>query len=121
MNDRGGFIDLLNSATYRAALDENNNLLCASCESGGDSRITPIIADRFPPKRSTNYLPSVAKSTPTFTHLELFGHRDLTYRWSQQDFLDELAEERAKIQFEFRLGIYWKRLKQIRGGENNDY
>lgn len=105
--------------TYRAALDENNNLTAFHVNAGGISE-SPLFANRFPAGAIDNYL---AESWTIESHISTGAFRAPRSNFiagAEQSFLDELAEEMGKDPIQFRLDML-KRAKDNPVGENNDY
>lgn len=107
------------SATYRAALDENNNLLAFHVKAGGIPE-TPLHANRFPAGAIDNYLAEAWDIPSNITIGAFRAPRSNFIAGAEQSFLDELAEEMGKDPIEFRLELL-KRAETIPVGENNDY
>src|SRR5690606_6182882 len=81
--------------TYRAALDENNNLTAFHVNAGGISE-SPLFANRFPAGAVDNYL---AESWTIESHISTGAFRAPRSNFiagAEQSFLDELAEEMGK-------------------------
>lgn len=107
------------SATYRAALDENNNLLAFHVKAGGIPE-TPLHANRFPAGAIDNYLAEAWDIPSNITIGAFRAPRSNFIAGAEQSFLDELAEEMGKDPIEFRLELL-KRAETNPVGENNDY
>ena len=107
------------SATYRAALDENNNLLALHVKAGGIPE-SPIHANRFPAGALDNYLAEGWQIESNITIGAFRAPRSNFIAGAEQSFLDELAEEMGKDPIEFRLELL-KRAETNPVGENNDY
>ena len=107
------------SATYRAALDENNNLLALHVKAGGIPE-SPIHANRFPAGAIDNYLAEGWQIESNITIGAFRAPRSNFIAGAEQSFLDELAEEMGKDPIEFRLELL-KRAETNPVGENNDY
>lgn len=107
------------SATYRAALDENNNLLAFHVKAGGIPE-SPIHANRFPAGAIDNYLAEGWDLPSNITIGAFRAPRSNFIAGAEQSFLDELAEEMGKDPIEFRLELL-KRAETNPVGENNDY
>ncbi|WP_026953700.1 xanthine dehydrogenase family protein molybdopterin-binding subunit [Algoriphagus vanfongensis] len=107
------------SATYRAALDENNNLLALHVKAGGIPE-SPIHANRFPAGAIDNYLAEGWDLPSNITIGAFRAPRSNFIAGAEQSFLDELAEEIGKDPIEFRLELL-KRAETNPVGENNDY
>ena len=107
------------SATYRAALDENNNLLALHVKAGGIPE-SPIHANRFPAGAIDNYLAEGWQIESNITIGAFRAPRSNFIAGAEQSFLDELAEEMGKDPIEFRLELL-KRAETNPVGERNDY
>jgi isoquinoline 1-oxidoreductase subunit beta len=107
------------SATYRAALDENNNLLALHVKAGGIPE-TPLHANRFPAGALDNYLAEGWDIPSNITIGAFRAPRSNFIAGAEQSFLDELAEEMGKDPIDFRLELL-KRAETNPVGENNDY
>ncbi|MBN3519372.1 xanthine dehydrogenase family protein molybdopterin-binding subunit [Algoriphagus lutimaris] len=107
------------SATYRAALDENNNLLALHVKAGGIPE-SPIHANRFPAGALDNYLAEGWQIESNITIGAFRAPRSNFIAGAEQSFLDELAEEMGKDPIEFRLELL-RRAETDPVGEDNDY
>jgi len=107
------------SATYRAALDENNNLLAFHVKAGGIPE-TPIHANRFPAGAIDNYLAEGWEIESNITIGAFRAPRSNFIAGAEQSFIDELAEVMGKDPIEFRLELL-DRAKKNPVGKNNDY
>jgi isoquinoline 1-oxidoreductase subunit beta len=107
------------SATYRAALDEKNNLLAFHVKAGGIPE-TPIHANRFPAGAIENYLAEGWEIASNITIGAFRAPRSNFIAGAEQSFLDELAEEMGKDPIEFRLELL-NRAKTNPVGKDNDY
>lgn len=107
------------SATYRAALDENNNLLALHVKAGGIPE-SPLHANRFPAGALDNYLAESWDIPSNITVGAFRAPRSNFIAAAEQSFLDELAEEMGKDPIEFRLELL-KRAETNPVGERNDY
>lgn len=107
------------SATYRAALDENNNLLALHVKAGGIPE-SPLHANRFPAGALDNYLAESWDIPSNITIGAFRAPRSNFIAAAEQSFLDELAEVMGKDPIEFRLELL-KRAETNPVGENNDY
>ena len=106
-------------ATYRAALDENNNLLAFHVKAGGIPE-SPLHADRFPAGAIDNYLAEDWKIDSNITIGAFRAPRSNFIAGAEQSFLDELAEAMGRDPIEFRLELL-NRAKSNPVGEKNDY
>jgi isoquinoline 1-oxidoreductase beta subunit len=107
------------TATYRAALDENKNLLAFHVKAGGIPE-TPIAPNRFPAGAIDNYLAEGWQIESNITIGAFRAPRSNFIASAEQSFLDELAEEMGKDPIAFRLELL-NRAKTNPVGENNDY
>lgn len=107
------------SATYRAALDENNNLLALHVKAGGIPE-SPLHANRFPAGAIDNYLAESWQIESNITIGAFRAPRSNFMAAAEQSFLDELAEVMGKDPIDFRLELL-KRAETNPVGENNDY
>lgn len=107
------------SATYRAALDENNNLLALHVKAGGIPE-SPLHANRFPAGALDHYLAESWDISSNITIGAFRAPRSNFIAGAEQSFLDELAEEMGKDPIEFRLELL-KRAETDPVGSNNDY
>lgn len=106
-------------ATYRAALDENNNLTAIHIQAGGIPE-SPLFANRFPAGSIDNYLAEEWAIDSNITIGAFRAPRSNFMAGAEQSFLDEVAEEMGKDPIEFRLELL-KRAKDNPVGESNDY
>jgi isoquinoline 1-oxidoreductase beta subunit len=107
------------TATYRAALDANNNLIAFHVKGGGIPE-NPIHANRFPAGAIDNYL-AEGWEIPTNVTIGAFrAPRSNFNAAAEQSFLDELAELMGKDPIDFRLELL-KRAKENPVGKNNEY
>ena len=106
-------------ATYRAALDENKNLIAFHVKAGGIPE-TPLHANRFPAGAIDNYLAEEWSIESNITIGAFRAPRSNFIAGAEQSFLDELAEEMGKDPIEFRLELL-KRAETNPVGERNDY
>lgn len=107
------------TATYRAALDENNNLTALHVKAGGIPE-TPIHSNRFPAGALDNYLAEGWDIPSNITIGAFRAPRSNFIAGAEQSFLDELAEEMGKDPIDFRLELL-KRAETNPVGKNNDY
>ncbi|MBT8178798.1 MAG: molybdopterin-dependent oxidoreductase [Eudoraea sp.] len=106
-------------ATYRAALDENNNLIAFHVKAGGVPE-TPLFANRFPAGAVDNYLAEQWEINSNITIGAFRAPRSNFMAGVEQAFLDEVAEAAGKDPIEFRLELL-NRAKEKPVGERNDY
>jgi len=107
------------TATYRAALDGNKNLIGFHVKGGGIPE-HPIHANRFPAGAVDNYLAEGWQITSNITIGAFRAPRSNFNAAAEQSFLDELAEAMGKDPIDFRLELL-KRAKENPVGKNNDY
>jgi CO/xanthine dehydrogenase Mo-binding subunit len=106
-------------ATYRAALDENNNLIAFHVKAGGIPE-SPLFANRFPAGSLDNYL-AEEWSQPSNISVGAFrAPRSNFIAGAEQSFLDEVAEAAGKDPIEFRLTLLDRAINNP-VGERNDY
>ncbi len=106
-------------ATYRAALDENNDLVAFHVKAGGVPE-TPLFANRFPAGAVDNYLAQQWEINSNITIGAFRAPRSNFMAGVEQAFLDEVAEAAGKDPIEFRLELL-ERAKNNPVGENNEY
>lgn len=107
------------TATYRAALDANNNLIAFHVKGGGIPE-HPVHANRFPAGAVENYLAEGWEIPSNITIGAFRAPRSNFNAAAEQSFLDELAELMGKDPIDFRLELL-KRAKENPVGKNNDY
>ncbi|MBC2838847.1 xanthine dehydrogenase family protein molybdopterin-binding subunit [Robiginitalea sp. SC105] len=106
-------------ATYRAALDKDNNLVAFHVKAGGIPE-TPLFANRFPAGAVDNYLAEQWEINSNITVGAFRAPRSNFMAGVEQAFLDEVAELAGKDPIAFRLELI-ERAKNNPVGENNDY
>lgn len=107
------------TATYRAALDSNNNLIAFHVRGGGIPEHS-VHANRFPAGAVDNYL-AEGWSLPSNITIGAFrAPRSNFIAGAEQSFLDELAELAGKDPIDFRLELF-DRAKNNPIGKDNDY
>jgi CO/xanthine dehydrogenase Mo-binding subunit len=106
-------------ATYRAALDANNELIAFHVKAGGipDS---PLYANRFPAGAVENYLAEDWSIKSNITVGSFRAPRSNFIAGAEQSFLDEVAEVSGKDPITFRLELL-ERAQTNPVGEENDY
>lgn len=104
---------------YRAALDENNNLIGFHV-SGAGTRDNPVFADRFPAGTVDNYLAENQSLGSNISTGAWRAPRSNFMAFAEQSFLDEVAEAAGKDPVEFRLELFERSISNP-VGENNDY
>jgi isoquinoline 1-oxidoreductase beta subunit len=107
------------TATYRAALDANKNLIAFHVKGGGIPE-HPIHANRFPAGAVDNYLAEGWEIPTNITIGAFRAPRSNFNAAAEQSFLDELAEAMGKDPIDFRLELL-KRAKENPVGKNNEY
>lgn len=106
-------------ATYRAALDADNNLIAFHVKAGGIPE-GPLYANRFPAGAVDNYLAEEWSINSNITVGSFRAPRSNFIAGVEQSFLDEVAEAAGKDPIEFRLELLEKaRANPV--GEDNDY
>jgi isoquinoline 1-oxidoreductase beta subunit len=107
------------TATYKAGLDENNNLIAFSVKGGGIPEHA-VHANRFPAGAVDNYLAEGWSLNSNITIGAFRAPRSNFIAGAEQSFLDELAELAGKDPIAFRLELL-ERAKTNPVGEDNDY
>ncbi|GAB3504173.1 xanthine dehydrogenase family protein molybdopterin-binding subunit [Spirosoma knui] len=107
------------TATYRAALDADKNLIAFHVKGGGIPE-HPIHANRFPAGAVDNYLAEGWEIPSNITIGAFRAPRSNFNAAAEQSFLDEVAEAMGKDPIEFRLELL-KRAKENPVGKNNEY
>lgn len=107
------------TATYRAALDANNQIIGFHVKGGGIPEHA-VHANRFPAGAIDNYLAEGWEIASNITIGAFRAPRSNFIACAEQSFLDELAETLGKDPIEFRLELL-KRAKESPVGANNDY
>jgi isoquinoline 1-oxidoreductase beta subunit len=107
------------TATYRAALDADKNLIAFHVKGGGIPE-HPIHANRFPAGAVDNYLAEGWQIDSNITIGAFRAPRSNFNAAAEQSFLDEVAEAAGKDPIEFRLELL-QRAKENPVGKNNEY
>jgi isoquinoline 1-oxidoreductase subunit beta len=107
------------SATYRAALDANNNLIGFHVKAGGVPE-SPLYANRFPAGAVDHYLAEDWTIDTNITVGSFRAPRSNFIAAAEQSFLDEVAEIAGKDPIAFRLELL-NRAKDNPVGKNNEY
>ena len=107
------------TATYRAALDANKNLIGFHVTGGGIPE-NPVHANRFPAGAVDNYLADGWEIPSNITIGAFRAPRSNFNAAAEQSFLDEVAEAMGKDPIQMRLDLL-KRAKENPVGKNNDY
>ncbi|MCB0484955.1 MAG: xanthine dehydrogenase family protein molybdopterin-binding subunit, partial [Flavobacteriaceae bacterium] len=105
--------------TYKAGLDENNNLIAFYVNAGGIPE-SPLAANRFPAGAIDNYLAEEWSIDSNITVGAFRAPRSNFIAGAEQSFLDEVAELAGKDPIDFRLELLNKAMENP-VGENNDY
>lgn len=115
----GGIYRPAYQATYRAALDENNNLSALHVKAGGVPE-SPLFANRFPAGAVENYIAEEWHIDSNISIGAFRAPRSNFMAGAEQSFLDEVAEAAGKDPIQFRLDLL-ERSKMNPVGERNDY
>lgn len=107
------------TATYRAALDENNKLIAFHVKGGGIPE-HPVAANRFPAGAVDHYLAEGWALNSNITIGAFRAPRSNFIAGAEQSFLDEVAELAGKDPIDFRLELL-ERAKNNPVGKDNDY
>ncbi|WP_158829833.1 xanthine dehydrogenase family protein molybdopterin-binding subunit [Mucilaginibacter lacusdianchii] len=107
------------TATYRAALDANKNLIAFHVKGGGIPEHA-IAANRFPAGAVDHYLAEGWEIPSNITIGAFRAPKSNFNAAAEQSFLDELAEAMGKDPIDFRLELL-KRAKDYPVGKNNEY
>ncbi|WP_224490082.1 xanthine dehydrogenase family protein molybdopterin-binding subunit [Robertkochia flava] len=106
-------------ATYRAALDENNELIAFHVNAGGVPE-SPLFPNRFPAGTVEHYLAEQWAIKSNITIGAFRAPRSNFMAGAEQAFLDEVAEAAGKDPIDFRLELLEK-AKNNPVGEENEY
>jgi isoquinoline 1-oxidoreductase beta subunit len=107
------------TATYKAALDDNNNLIAFHVRGGGIPE-SAVHANRFPAGAVDNYLAEGWTLPSNITIGAFHAPRSNFIAGAEQSFLDELAELAGKDPIDFRIELL-ERAKNSPVGKDNDY
>jgi isoquinoline 1-oxidoreductase subunit beta len=109
------------TATYKAALDENNNLIAYQVKAGGIPE-GPLgySQNRFPAGAVDNYLAEEWSQNSNITIGAFRAPRSNFLGGAEQSFMDEVAELAGKDPIDFRLELF-ERAKKNPVGKENDY
>ncbi|WP_207509903.1 xanthine dehydrogenase family protein molybdopterin-binding subunit [Telluribacter humicola] len=107
------------TATYRAALDANKNLIAFHVKGGGIPE-HPVHANRFPAGAVDNYLAEAWQIPSNITIGAFRAPRSNFNAAAEQSFLDEVAEAMGKDPIEMRLELLDRAAKNP-VGKDNDY
>ena len=110
------------TATYRAALDKDNNLIGWHVKGGGipESPLGRGAANRFPAGAIDNYLAEEWALESNITIGAFRAPRSNFLAGAEQSFMDEIAEAAGKDPIAFRLELL-NRAKNDPVGKTNDY
>ena len=106
-------------ATYKAGLDENNNLIAFSAKGVGLPE-GPIFPNRFPAGAVENYSAEKMMSETNISTGAWRAPRSHFTAGAEQSFLDEVAEAAGKDPIELRLELF-DRAKNNRVGDEYEY
>lgn len=106
-------------ASFRAALDENNNLIAFHVKAGGIPQ-SPLFANRFPAGAVENYLAESWEHNSNISVAAFRAPRSNFMAGAEQSFLDEVAEAAGKDPIKFRLELFERAINNP-VGEDNDY
>ncbi len=106
-------------STYKAGLDEDNNLIAFSVKGVG-FRGGPVFPNRFPAGAVENYLAEKRKSSSNISWGAWRAPRSHFTAGAEQAFLDEVAEAAGKDPIDFRLALF-DRAKNNPVGEEYEY
>ncbi len=107
------------TATYRAALDKDKNLIAFYVKGGGIPE-HPVHANRFPAGAVDNYLAEAWEIPSNITIGAFRAPRSNFNAAAEQSFLDEVAEAMGKDPIQMRLDLLDK-ARKTPVGKNNDY
>ena len=105
--------------TYRAALDEENNLVGFHVRGAGIDG-SPVFANRFPAGTVDHYLAENYSLESNISTGAWRAPRSNFIAGAEQSFLDEVAEAAGKDPIDFRLRLFDRAINSP-VGENNDY
>ncbi len=106
-------------ATYRAALDDKNNIIAMHVKAGGIPE-SPLFADRFPAGAIEHFKAEEWSIDSNITIGAFRAPKSNFMAGAEQSFLDEVAEAAGKDPIQFRLDLL-KRAKDNQVGEKIDY
>ncbi|NRA48704.1 MAG: xanthine dehydrogenase family protein molybdopterin-binding subunit, partial [Phaeodactylibacter sp.] len=104
---------------YRAALDEENNLIGFEVRGAGVHG-NPIFANRFPAGAIANYMADGHDLGSSISTGAWRAPRSNFMAYAEQSFIDEVAEAAGKDPIDFRLALFDK-VQKDPVGEYNDY
>ena len=105
--------------TYRAALNENNELIGFHVRGAGVHG-SPVFANRFPAGTVDNYLAENLRLESNISTGAWRAPRSNFIAGAEQSFLDEVAEAAGKDPIAFRLDLFDRAISNP-VGEDNDY
>lgn len=105
--------------TYRAALDQGNNLVGFHVRGAGVDG-SPVFANRFPAGTVDNYLAENHTLESNISTGAWRAPRSNFIAGAEQSFLDEVAEAAGKDPIDFRLELFERAINNP-VGEENDY
>ncbi|OIQ36876.1 MAG: isoquinoline 1-oxidoreductase [Bacteroidetes bacterium MedPE-SWsnd-G1] len=106
-------------ATYRAAINDKNELIAFHVKAGGIPE-SPLFANRFPAGAIDNYLAEDWSINSNISIGAFRAPRSNFMAGAEQSFLDEVAEELGKDPIQFRLDLL-KKAEENPVGKRNDY
>lgn len=106
-------------STYKAGLDENNNIMAFSVKGAG-LPWAPVFINRFPAGTIDNYLAENIAVETNITPCYWRAPQSHFTAGAEQAFLDEVAEAAGKDPIDFRLELFDRAINNP-VGENNDY
>lgn len=106
-------------ATYKAGLDENNNLVAFSVKGAGLPE-SPIFPDRFPAGTVENYSAEKIQAETNITTGAWRAPRSHFTAGAEQSFIDEVSELAGKDPIDFRLELFDRAIKNP-VGKKHDY
>jgi len=106
-------------ATFKAGLDENNNIIAFSIKGAG-FREGPVFPNRFPAGAIENYSAEKRQSPSNITWGAWRAPRSHFIAGAEQSFFDEIAEMTGKDPIDMRLGLL-ERAKNNPVGEKHEY
>ncbi len=104
--------------TYRAALDENNNLTAFHVRGSG-AHGSPVFANRFPAGTVDHYLAENLTLESNISTGAWRAPRSNFIAGAEQAFLDEVAEAAGKDPIDFRLELFDRAINDPVGTEND--
>ncbi|MBT0608360.1 molybdopterin cofactor-binding domain-containing protein [Aequorivita echinoideorum] len=105
-------------ATFRAALDKDNNMVAFHVKTGGIPE-SPLFANRFPAGAVPNYLAESWTIDSNITTAAFRAPRSNFMGAVEQAFLDEVAELAGKDPIDFRLELFDNAIKKPVGNKND--